>query len=52
LARRYDAKADEAVVALLVGLVIAQIPTTYVANDPRFTTIADPFSVAPTGATL
>lgn len=50
LARRYGAKADEAAVASLVGLVIAQIPAAYVANDPHFTTIGDPIFVAPRGA--
>jgi hypothetical protein len=52
LARRYGAKADEAVVASLVGLFIAQLPAPYVANDARFTIIGDPFPVAPRGAAL
>ena len=52
LAKRYDAMAHEAVVASLIGLVIAQIPDAYVANDPRFTTIGDPFPVAPPDAAL
>ena len=52
LARRYGAKADEAVVASLVGLIIAQLPAAYVANDPRFTIIGDPFPVAPRRAAL
>ena len=52
LAKRYDAMVHEAVAASLMGLVIAQIPAAYVANDPRFTTIGDPFPVAPPGAAL
>ena len=52
LARRYGAKADEAVVASLVGLVIAPLPAAYVASDPRFTIIGDLFPVAPLGAAL
>ena len=52
LARRYGDKADEAVVASLVGLVIAQLPAAYVANEPRFTIIGDPFPVAPRSAAL
>ena len=52
LARRYGAKADEAVAASLVGLVIAQIPAAYVANDLRHTTIGDPIADAPRGAAL
>jgi hypothetical protein len=49
LARRYGAKADEAVVASLVGLVIAQLPAAYVANDPRFTIVGDAIAEARRG---
>ena len=52
LARRYGDRADEAVVASLVGLVIAQLPAAYVANEPRFTIIGDPFPVAARSAAL
>jgi hypothetical protein len=50
LARRYGAKAVEAVVTSLVGLVVARLPAAYEANDPRFTIIGDPIPVAPRGA--
>jgi hypothetical protein len=52
LVKRHDAMVHEAVVASIIGLVIAQIPAAYVANDPRFTTIGDPFPVAPPVAAL
>jgi hypothetical protein len=52
LARRYGAKADEAVVASLVGLVIAQIPAGYVVNDPRHTPIGDPITDASRGTAI
>lgn len=52
LARRYGVKAVEALIPTLVGLVIAQLPAAYVANDPGLTTIGDPFRVAPRGASL
>jgi hypothetical protein len=50
LARRYGVKAVEAVIPSLVGLVLAQSPAAYVANDPRLTIIGDPFPIAPRGA--
>ena len=50
LARRYGVKAVEALIPTVVGLVIAQLPAAYVANDPRFTTIGDPARLAPRGA--
>ena len=50
LARRYGVKAVEAVIPSAVGLVLAQLPAAYVANDPRFRIVGDPFSVPPRGA--
>lgn len=52
LARRYSLKAVDALIPTVVGLVIAQLPAAYVANDPAFTTIGDPVRVAPRGAAL
>lgn len=52
LARRYSVKAVEALIPTVVGLVIAQLPAAYVANDPAFTTIGDPVRVAPRGTAL
>ena len=52
LARRYSVKAVEALIPAIAGMVIAQLPAAYAANDPGFTTIGDPVRIAPRGAAL